>query len=267
MGRHGRGFFAGTHAPARLFRDPRSAIPDPAIPKFARPGYDPALTSARTVDRVDQSEKSVGRSRLVRIAIVGAIAIVIAHLLDPWMYRHVRLENIYSEDWGRLLRVLGYLPLWLVLAFALWLHERPRAWRRPAALALSPALAGIAGELLKLLLRRERPGAHEGLYYFRPFSERTFSSSGLALPSSHAVVAFGAAAILSRLFPRAAIVWWVLAWGCALSRVAAGAHFLSDVVVSAVVGWIAGSLVWRFIAQRQDSTFPAEVARETERNT
>lgn len=189
--------------------------------------------------------------RPVAVAIVGVIGIVIAHLIDPWMFDHFRMDDIYGEDWGRLLRVLGYLPLWFVLALALWLHEVPRMWRRPAALALTPAIAGIAGELLKLLLRRERPGAHEGAYYFRPFSERTFSSSGLALPSSHAVVAFGAAAILSRLFPRAWVIWWALAWGCALSRVAAGAHFLSDVVVSAVVGWFAGLLITQALALRR----------------
>ena len=189
--------------------------------------------------------------RPVTVAIVGVIGIVIAHLIDPWMFVHFRMDDIYGEDWGRLLRVLGYLPLWFVLALALWLHEVPRMWRRPAGLALTPAIAGIAGELLKLLLRRERPGAHEGAYYFRPFSERTFSSSGLALPSSHAVVAFGAAAILSRLFPRAWVIWWALAWGCALSRVAAGAHFLSDVVVSAVVGWFAGLLITQALALRR----------------
>lgn len=198
--------------------------------------------------------------RPVTVAIVGVVGIVIAHLIDPWMFGHFRMDDIYGEDWGRLLRVIGYLPLWLVLAFALWLHEVPRSWRRPAALALSPAIAGIAGELLKLLLRRERPGAHEGAYYFRPFSERTFSTSGLALPSSHAVVAFGAAAILSRLFPRAWFIWWALAWGCALSRVAAGAHFFSDVVVSAIVGWFSGYLIYRLVVGGQD-TFLAEMRR------
>ena len=66
------------------------------------------------------------------------------------------------------------------------------------------------------------------------------------MPSSHALVAFGAAAVLSRIYPRARIIWWGLAWGCGLSRVAAGAHFLSDVVAAAVIGWLAGWLVWRW---------------------
>ncbi len=194
---------------------------------------------------------NTARGRTWKLLLVGIALIALAHALDGWMYQHFRLENIYSEDWGRLLRVLGFLPLWFVLAFALWLHERPASLTRPALLALSPAFAGLAAELLKLLLRRERPGAHEGAYYLRPFTERTFSTSGLALPSSHALVAFGAAAILSRLFPKARIVWWMLAWGCGLSRVAAGAHFFSDVVVAAVVGWLVGAFTWWLIQPRK----------------
>jgi membrane-associated phospholipid phosphatase len=64
------------------------------------------------------------------------------------------------------------------------------------------------------------------------------------MPSSHALVAFGAAAVLSRIYPPARIVWWGLAWGCGLPRGASGAHFLSDVVAAAVIGWLAGWIVW-----------------------
>lgn len=188
---------------------------------------------------------------LVRWFVVVAVAIALAHILDGWAYQNFRVEDVYGHDWGRMLRVMGFLPLWLVAAFALWLHERHDPTGRPLLLALSPALAGLAGELLKLILRRERPGAHDGMYHFRPFDERTFSSSGLAMPSSHAVVAFGAAAILSRIFPRAWLVWWALAWGCALTRVAAGAHFLSDVVVSAVVGWATAAGLWALYQKRR----------------
>jgi membrane-associated phospholipid phosphatase len=166
-------------------------------------------------------------------------------LLDGWFYEHLRVEGIYEKDWGRALRVMGFVPLWWVGALALWMQERPERTRRPLMLVLSPGVSGLAAEVLKVMLRRERPGAHAGEYFFRSFAERTFSSGGLALPSSHAAVAFGAAAILSRLYPRARIIWWSVAWGCGLSRVAAGAHFLSDVVLAAVVGWLAGAVVWK----------------------
>jgi membrane-associated phospholipid phosphatase len=180
-----------------------------------------------------------------------AAAIVIAHLLDGWVYTHFRVENVYGADWGRALRVMGFLPLWLVAALALALHDRDtRGYYRGALLAGSATLGGIAAELLKLVLRRLRPAAQDGEYAFRAFSDRPFSTGGLALPSSHALVAFGAAAMLSRLFPAARIVWWGVAWGCALTRVASGAHFLSDVVVAAIVGWLVAWLLWRRFPSR-----------------
>lgn len=178
---------------------------------------------------------------------VGAIAI--AHLLDPVALRAVRVSDIHGGDWGRMLRVMGYVPLWLCAGIALMLHERTpvrRALRSRGGLVIAGAvLGGAAAELLKLVIRRLRPGDF-GEYVLRPFTERPFSTAGLGLPSSHALVAFGAAAVLSRLFPRAWVIWWGLAWGCAFTRVASGAHFLSDVVAAAVVGWAIGALVWQW---------------------
>lgn len=195
-------------------------------------------------------------SRIWRLAVVAIGAIVIAHLLDPWVYHHIRIADIYDKDWGRALRVLGFLPLWLVAALALGLHDRPeRGSRRAWLLAGAATSAGIAAEILKLLLRRLRPYAADGAYVFRPFTERPLSTGGIALPSSHAMVAFGAAAVLARMFPRARWVWWITAWGCALSRVAAGAHFLSDVVVAGVAAWLVVALLWR--------AFPLSVPRSS----
>jgi membrane-associated phospholipid phosphatase len=216
--------------------------------------HKPPLADPVPLTPASSAETGIWRTRALARVMVALAAIVMAHLLDGWTYSNLRIADIYSEDWGRMLRVMGFLPLWFTAALALWLHERPAAGRRPLVLALSPTLAGAAAEVLKLLLRRERPNAHEGLYYFRPFTERTFSTGGLALPSSHALVAFGAAAILSRLFPRARLVWWALAWGCGFSRVAAGAHFLSDVVVAAVVGWLVGAGVWKWLLRSKAAT-------------
>lgn len=179
-----------------------------------------------------------------RAALVIVAGIISAHLLDPFFYTYFRITDIYSEDWGRTLRVQGYVPVWLAAALALYLHERPVRWRA-SLLVASVGISGIVGELAKLVFRRERPYSQYGEYVFRSFSERPFHSGGLALPSTHAIVAFGAAAMLARLFPRARFVFWALAWGCGLSRVAAGAHFFSDVIVAAVLAWVVALLLWR----------------------
>ena len=183
-----------------------------------------------------------------RLLLALVLAAAASFALDRWAYEHVVLTTVYDKDWGRLLRIMGFLPTWGIAALALWLHERgtvAHAKRRGLLLVGSPALAGITAELLKLIFRRERPVPHGGEYFFRSFTERTFSTSGLALPSSHVMVAFGAAAMLAYLFPRARWVWIGLAAGCALTRVLARAHFLSDVAVAALAAATVTALLWR----------------------
>lgn len=198
-----------------------------------------------TMATADQDPR--GR-RPAHIFALFAVAIIVAHLLDPVAFRYLRVENVYGEDWGRMLRVMGFVPLWLAGGAALMLHERTPLRRlfhsHGGMIMVGATLGGIVAELSKLVVRRLRPREF-GEYVFRPFTERPLSTGGLGMPSSHALVAFGAAAVLSRIFPRARVVWWGLAWGCGLTRVAAGAHFFSDIVVAAILGWIVGAWLWR----------------------
>jgi membrane-associated phospholipid phosphatase len=202
----------------------------------------------------------VERGALLRFAVAAGGLILVAHLLDPWAQTHFVYADVYDEDWGRLLRVMGFYPLWLLAGIALLLTDWPevRCWvtrracaRRALLLVAAPALGGLLAEVGKLLFRRLRPGEIPGEYVFRAFSERPLYSGGLGLPSSHTLVAFAAAAILARLFPRAAPVWFLLAIGCGLTRVAAGAHYLSDVTVAGVLGWVTAWGVWRWDEARR----------------
>jgi membrane-associated phospholipid phosphatase len=169
-------------------------------------------------------------------------------LADRWVYDHLYHRNLYDLDWARLLRVMGFVPTWMIAALAMWLHERPAAAERAAArawyLVTAPIAGGLLCEILKLLLRRERPEANDGAYGFRAWSDHPFSTSGLAWPSSHTMVAFAAATAMARLFPRARWVWYALAAGCGLTRILAHAHFFSDVMLGALFGWCVGWGIW-----------------------
>jgi membrane-associated phospholipid phosphatase len=103
----------------------------------------------------------------------------------------------------------------------------------------------VAAEVLKLAFRRERPRLTDGAYVMRAWSDRPFSTAEFGLPSSEAAVAFAAAAMLSCLFPRVRLLWYGLALGCAVPRVASGAHFASDVVLGALVGYVVAFLIAR----------------------
>jgi len=182
---------------------------------------------------------------------ITLVLFALARVIDREVYQRVTFPTVYHRDWGRLLRIVGFLPTWITLAVGIALAEgaeitrRPRARRRGWLLFWGAAGSGIAAELLKLTLRRERPGPHDGLHVFRDFAERTFSSAGLALPSSHTMVAFGGAAMLARLYPRARWVGYTLAAGCGLSRVLHRAHFLSDVILAAGMSWLVVALIAR----------------------
>lgn len=169
---------------------------------------------------------------------------VLAILVDTRVYHAVHDPKVYERDWGRMFRIMGFLGTWLAIAIAVALQEgatearRALAKRRAGLLFWSAALGGLLAEVLKLLIRRERPQVHDGEYGFRAFADQPWSTSGLAMPSSHALVAFGGAAMLARLYPRARWVGYVLAAGCGITRVMARGHFLSDVVMAAGLGWV-----------------------------
>jgi membrane-associated phospholipid phosphatase len=169
---------------------------------------------------------------------VSVVAIVAAHLLDAWAWRMLRDPRVYERDWGRLLRILGYLPTWGIVALALWQGgaDRARGASRARLVLLAPLLGGVVAEVGKLLARRLRPDPELFGYAFRAFADGPWSNRGMGLPSSHMLVAFAGASALAVLFPRLRWLWYALAAGCGLTRVLAVGHFLSDVVVAGCLG-------------------------------
>jgi membrane-associated phospholipid phosphatase len=177
----------------------------------------------------------------------------LAQIGDHWIFVHFSYPAVYDRGWGRMLRVLGYAPTWAIAALGLVLRDRGRpprtslrkASRRGLLLFGCVCIAGLVAEGLKLVFRRERPGLTGGMHAFRAWSDQPFSTAQLGLPSSEGAVAFAAAAVLARLYPEGAILWWSLAIGCGLTRVAASAHFMSDIVFAALVGYAVTAGIWR----------------------
>lgn len=193
--------------------------------------------------------------RPVRWVIAIALSLIIAHALDGWA-AGFRLPDVYQRDWGRLLRVVGFAPTWLAIGLTISLHDRSfrasAGAQRPMwqVMAIGMIVGGLGSELLKLVIRRERPGESAD-YHFRAFTTEPWSTQDLGMPSGHAMVAFTGAAALARRFPRTGIVLYGMAVGCGLTRILAHAHFLSDVVAAG----IGGVLVGRWAAR--PSTDPA----------
>lgn len=193
----------------------------------------------------DLREQSVPRPRrhIVALALVG---LVLAFGLDVPVHNWVKRipASIERRDFTQFFRSGGYLPMWLGLAAVVALEDRRRStsWsfasaRRGITIAAAVIGAGIAAECLKLVCRRERPSITDDWYSFRPIWDRALVSGGLAMPSSHAIIAFTGAFMLTRYFPAGKYVFLLFAIGTAISRVYVGAHYLSDVYVSMLLAW------------------------------
>lgn len=195
--------------------------------------------------------------RLRRIGIFLALAaasLVAAHTVDLPVYNLFHDNGAANRGLPKMFRGAGYIPLWIFVGLALALLDtakfKPTGWRgvaeRGLPLILAVVFAGAFTEGSKSLIHRARPPERDwdGRYYFRWSSDAPLSTDSVGMPSSHAGVAFGAAWMLIRMYPRAALVWILIGVGCAWQRLLDRAHFFSDLVAAALAAYVAAWLVW-----------------------
>lgn len=119
----------------------------------------------------------------------------------------------------------------------------------------APLLAGAVANLLKFAICRHRPrdfdlvGGQLSETFFGVFATQ-WRGLSLSFPSAHTTTAFALAVVLSRCFPRGRWLFLFLAIGVAAQRVQSTAHFLSDTLVGAAVGWSVAVACWRWLPPR-----------------
>lgn len=131
------------------------------------------------------------------------------------------------------------LILWLVFAV-----DRRRAWRIPR-LAATAIMGGLAADLLKLSIGRERPKYFDFTAIADSFSGwfplGVGGSQHQSFPSAHTASAVAFAVAMCWAYPKGRTVFLTLAGLVALQRIEANAHFVSDTCVGAALGWLIGS--------------------------
>lgn len=142
----------------------------------------------------------------------------------------------------------GQAACTLVVAALIWqIDVRRRVDGRMPALVLIAAVFGtsIISMLLKRLLGRVRPGREQAGQFLGPsWRHANYRES---FPSSHSACAIAMSLILARLYPPAAITFWILGALTAALRYCMDAHWPSDVLGGAALGYAAGHLTWTYV--------------------
>jgi membrane-associated phospholipid phosphatase len=166
-----------------------------------------------------------------------------------------------GKDWRGLAQLFsryGDFP-WLLggglVALALCLRFQRRDWARIlTAMLLAGVLAGLASNVIKLGTGRVRPRVENVEHgWYGPTHEGRWVSlrhDFQAFTSSHSACAFGfffPLFLSRRLLGSAGLV---VAAAIAWSRVQLNAHHVSDIAGGAIIGLLAGWIVWRWIVER-----------------
>lgn len=184
----------------------------------------------------------------VYYVIIFQLGLLICFWLEvPFFYNLSKIADIgIIKGILNVLKETGYYFTWIIVGIAILLMDFSKRekgnykyLKRSLFLVSSSLISGIIAEILKIVIRRERP---QPLFFtggnFRGWDGAWWRSNDLGTPSSHAMVAFGAIWALCILFPQARIVWIFIGVGCAMSRMAHQAHLLGDVYIAAILSYI-----------------------------
>jgi membrane-associated phospholipid phosphatase len=121
-----------------------------------------------------------------------------------------------------------------------------RGWRIVPRLLVSAYVAGMLANLLKLLVVRLRPeefdlslSVLESFQGWAPWHANAYEIGRAvqSFPSGHTATAMGLGLAFCRLYPRATWFFLLLATLAGMQRMEASAHFLSDVLTGAALGF------------------------------
>jgi membrane-associated phospholipid phosphatase len=149
--------------------------------------------------------------------------------------------------------ILGSLLLYF---FFKWVKPQYPQWRRWSIHSFQCLVyLGIIVQILKKIIGRQRPHISETFEanIFSPFNNWDWAS----MPSGHSQVCFVVATMLSLAFPKHRVWFFVFAAILAFTRVMTYVHFLSDVIVGGMFGYLGTLWVLYFLSKRNKTEHAA----------
>lgn len=128
-----------------------------------------------------------------------------------------------------------------ILTIIFLIKEKRRKWL--PALWASAGISVVISFILKIMIQRERP-FQLGLSEILPtLNDASFSLWNFSFPSFETMLAFCAIPIIAEHFPKMKKIWIIFAIAVGISRFYLGLHFLSDVIIGGLIGYLIGFVV------------------------
>lgn len=130
------------------------------------------------------------------------------------------------------------------LVFILIWQMDPRHLNAAMPVGLGVLITSVIVMILKRLIGRVRPGREQAGKFLGPsFKHANYRES---FPSSHTACAVALSAMLAQMYPLGASTFWTLAGICAFLRYALDAHWPSDIVGGALIGYVTAALTMQY---------------------
>ena len=186
------------------------------------------------------------RAQTTIILLLTVVLALIAFTYDSQIIKYIQtLHNIQLDYFFISIAFASnvFIIFFFLTSLFLW-QEHKRRWILP--LWLSGFLSVALSYVLKISVKRLRPFQQEPIEIFTTviyFMKDNFYTWNFSFPSFQSMFVFSSLPILTKEFPKFKYVWLVFACLVAFSRVYFGAHYLSDVLSGAILGYVIGLII------------------------
>ena len=182
---------------------------------------------------------------LAILFIVLSFAVILSFVFDNLIVQNIsKLRNVFTDEvfLGITFISSEIIIFFFLTSLFLW-QEHKRKWILPLWLTLGES--AILSFILKFAIQRLRPFQQDLVSIPEMLASKSYEIWNFSFPSFQAMLVFWALPIISKEFPKIKWVWIIFAGLVAFSRIYFGLHFLSDVIVGGILGYLIGVLVIR----------------------
>jgi len=199
------------------------------------------------------------KERLILIVVFFILAIFVSLYFDSEIAQGISSirDNVFNDFFMKISFVSSEIVIFTFLTVLFLWKKSKRRWILP--LWITMGLSIIISFLLKFSVQRPRPFQAGIVPIFLTAVKENYLVWNYSFPSFHAMFVFSVLPLISKEFPKLKYIWIVFISIIAFSRIYIGVHYLSDVLVGGLIGYLIG---WFIIKTEEDNKYGEKVYKK-----